>query len=133
MEARMGRTVRPGYSLIEVLWIMGLVSFLLAGMGEILLRSFQAARSADDTVKKTALLAAALESLKTKSFGSADLSPGEYAKTVEPVAGGKETRSEWRIEQTAPGLKKVEYGLYFGGESDRAIRAALLISEALGF
>ena len=129
----MARTERPGYSLIEVLWIMGLVSFLLAGMGEILFRSFQAERSADETTKKTALLSAALEGLKTKSFGSTDLAPGEYAGIAETAPGGKEIRSEWKIDQPAPGLKKVECGLYFQGESGRAIRAALLISEALGF
>ena len=132
-EARMRRTQRPGYSLIEVLWIMALVSFLLAGMGEILLRSFQAARSAEETAKKTAFLTAALEGLKTKSFASADLAPGEYGQTSELTPGGKEMHSEWKIEQPAPGLKKVEYGLYLLGDSGRAIRAALLISEALGF
>lgn len=129
----MDRTARPGYSLIEVLWIMGLVSFLLAGMGEILLHSFRAARSANETAKKTALLTAALEDLKTKPFGSADLAPGEYVLTAGQGPGGKDVHSEWTIEQSAPGLKKVEYRLYFGGESDRAIRATLLMSEALGF
>jgi hypothetical protein len=129
----MARIGRPGYSLIEVLWIMALVSFLLAGMGEILLRSFQAARSANETARKTALLTAALENLKTKSFDSGDLAPGEYFQIGELVPGGKAIRSEWRIEHPSPGLKKVEFGLFLQGESDRAIRAALLISEALGF
>jgi type II secretory pathway pseudopilin PulG len=129
----MARTGRPGYSLIEVLWVMALVSFLLAGMGELLLRSFQAARSTDETARKTALLTAAMESFKTKSFASGDLAPGEYVQTGELVPGGKAIQSEWRIEQPAPGLKKIEFGLFLQGESGRAIRAALLISEALGF
>ena len=129
----MVRKARPGYSLIEVLWIMGLVSFVLAGMGEILLHSFQAARSADETARKTALLTAALESFKTKSFSSGDLAPGEYSQAGELAPAGKATRSEWRIEQLAPGLKKIEFTLFIQGESERAVRAALLISEALGF
>lgn len=129
----MVRTEQPGYSLIEVLWVMALVSFLLAGMGELLLRSFQAARSTDETARKTALLTAALEGLKTKPFASGDLAPGEYIQAGELVPGGKAIQSEWKIGQPAPGLKKIEFGLFLLGESDRAIRAALLISEALGF
>ena len=129
----MARTARAGYSLIEVLWVMAIVSFLLAGMGELILRSFQAARTAEETSRKAALLSAALEGLKARPFKDAGLAAGEYGEAGELFPGGRAVRSEWLIGEPAAGLRKNEFRLFFQGQNDRAIRSALLISEALGF
>ncbi len=129
----MRRTARPGYSLIEVLWVIAIVAFLLAGMGDLILQSFRAGRRAEETALKAALLGSALEGFKTRSFSDPALAAGEYAEDGQLFPGGKAVRMEWRIGPAAGGLKRIEYSLFLEGESDRALRSTLLISEALGF
>jgi hypothetical protein len=129
----MRRTARPEYGLIEVLWVMALAAFLLAGMGDLLLQSFRAGRRAEETALKTALLGSALEGFKTRPFSDPALAAGDYGEDGRLVEGGKALRKEWRIGPAAGGLKRIEFSLFLEGERDRALTSALLISEALGF
>ena len=129
----MRRTARPGYSLIEVLWVMALVACLLAGLGDLILQSFRAGRRAEETALKTALLGSALEGFKTRPFSDPALAAGDYGEDGRLFSGGRAVRMEWRIGPATGGLKRIEYGLFLEGERDRALRSALLISEALGF
>ena len=129
----MKRTERRGYSLIEVLWVMALIAFLLAGLGDLLLESFRAGRRAEETALKTSLLASTLEGFKTLPFADPALAPGDYASDARLCDGGKPARLEWRIGADDGGLKRVDCSLFLAGEQERALVSALLISEALGF
>jgi Tfp pilus assembly protein PilV len=129
----MRKTARPGYGLIEVLWVMALVAFLLAGIGDLLLQSFRAGRRAEETALKAALLGSALEGFKTRPFSDPALAAGDYGEDGRLFSGGKAVRMEWRIGSAAGGLKRIDYSLFLEGERDRALTSALLISEALGF
>jgi prepilin-type N-terminal cleavage/methylation domain-containing protein len=139
---RRGQTTRPsrtawssqtGYSLIEVLWVMALVAFLLVGMGELILQAFQAGRKAEETALKTALLGTALEGFKARPYADPALAAGEYADDGRLFPGGKAVRTEWRIGPAAGGLKLIEFSLFLESERDRGLKSALLISEVLGF
>jgi len=89
---------QSGFSLIEVLEAMALVSFLLAGMGELLLHSLQAKRKTDTRFELTALLSAKLESLKTLPYDSAELQAGSHRLDIAPEPRLGTVREEWRIE-----------------------------------
>jgi len=89
---------QSGFSLIEVLEAMALVSFLLAGMGELLLHSLQAKRKTDTRFELTALLSAKLESLKTLPYDSAELQAGSDRLDIAPEPRLGTVREEWRIE-----------------------------------
>jgi len=124
---------RRGYSLIEVLWVMALVSFLLAGMADLILGAIRAGRKSEETARKAALLGAALEGFKSLPYGNAALAEGDYEAAALLFPGGRSVRTAWHISAGAERLKRIDFRLFLEGEEENAIRSALLISEALGF
>lgn len=129
----MRRRGRAGYSLMEVLWVMALVAFLLAGMADLILGAIRAGRKSEETARKAALLGETLEGLKARPFGDPSLAEGDYAASGLLFPGGRTVRTAWHIGAAAGGLKKVELRLFLEGEEDRALRSALLISQELRY
>ena len=124
---------RRGFSLLEVLMAMALVSFLLAGTGELVLRSIQSKTKADGRLRMTALLSSRLEIMKTLPFESADLEAGSYSGEMAGEAQEAAARAEWHIENISPNVKKIEFRIFIENEQNRAVQAVLLISRHLGF
>jgi prepilin-type N-terminal cleavage/methylation domain-containing protein len=124
---------QSGFTLIEVLVAMALVSFLLAGMGELLLHSLQAKRKTDTRLELTALLSAKLENLKTLPFDDTELQAGSHRLDIASVARLGEVREEWQIESLSLSAKKIDLQIIAGQKQDRAVRAVLLLSGHLGF
>jgi prepilin-type N-terminal cleavage/methylation domain-containing protein len=127
-----GMTTRRGFTLIEVLLAMAIVSFVLFGTAELLVRAQQLSREADARIGMTDLLVATLEGLKSRSFDGPDLDAGDVRASLEP-AGQKTVILERRIEAVSADLKRIELVLYAEDARQRGLRAVLYVSRFLGF
>jgi prepilin-type N-terminal cleavage/methylation domain-containing protein len=125
-------TNRRGFTLIEVLLAMALVSFVLFGTAELLVRAQQLSREADARIRMTDILVATLEGLKSRPFDGSDLNAGDVRTSLES-AGQKPLILERRIEAVSADLKRIELILYADEARQRGIRAVLYISRFLGF
>jgi len=122
-----------GFSLIEVLMTMALVSFLLTGMAELLLRSIQAKKAADEHLQRAGLLSSKLESFKSLPYESEGLRAGEYQEEIEGAPDEAAALAEWRIEDRGLNSKRIDLRIALQKRPDRRLRAVLLVSGFLGF
>lgn len=120
-----------GFSLIEVLFAAGLISFLLAGTAELLLTSIEVDRKADRTVSLSGLLSSEIDEFKAKPFDSPDLAAGsgEIVLRADPVAAP--VTVAWTIVEISSTLKKVNFTLTREGRNVPPLEAVLLITREL--
>jgi prepilin-type N-terminal cleavage/methylation domain-containing protein len=121
-----------GFTLIEVLLAMALVSFILLGTAELLVRAQQLSREADARIWMTDILAATFEGLKSRPFDGPDLDPGDVRTSLDR-AGQKRIVLERRVEAVSADMKRIELVLYADEAQQRGIRAVLYVSRFLGF
>jgi len=125
------RTEEKGFSLIEVLFAAGLISFLLAGTAELLLTSIEVDRKAGRKVNLTGLLSSELDEFKAKPFDSPDLAPGGGEIVLRPETDGPGVIVAWTVEAVSANLKKVSFTLTREGRTDKPLEAVLLITPEL--
>jgi type II secretory pathway pseudopilin PulG len=120
-----------GFSLIEVLFAAGLISFLLAGTAELLLTSIEVDRKSDRTVSLAGLLSSELDEFKAKPFDAPELVPGsgEIVLRAEPDAAP--VTVAWTVAEISETLKKVKFTLTREGRAARPLEAVLLITREL--
>ena len=118
--------------MIEVLLAMAIVSMVLFGTAELLVRAQQLSRDADARIGMTDILVATLEGLKSRPFDGSDLDAGDIRTPREP-AGQKPVILERRIEAVSADMKRIELVLYADGARQRGLRAVLYVSRFLGF
>ena len=94
-----------GFTLIEVLLAMALVSFILFGTAELLVRAQQLSRDADARIWMTDILAATFEGLKSRPFDGPDLEPGDIRTSLEP-GGAKNHRPRTTSRSHVSGHEK---------------------------
>jgi type II secretory pathway component PulK len=124
---------RRGFSLIEVLMAMALVFFLLTGMAELLLRSIQAKKAADEHLQRAGLLSSKLESFKALPYESEGLRAGEYQEEIGGAPDEAAALAEWRIEDRGLNSKRIDLRISLQSRPERRLRAVLLVSGFLGF
>ena len=123
---------RSGFALIEVLVALGLAAIVLLGTAEMLIRSIQIGRSAEDRIALTEAVCSQLEKLKGVDRDSPDLTAGRHETAIEAGTKGKILLG-WDVEAIGSGILRVVCdAARTGGERIRA-RASVLISERLGF
>jgi len=132
-ECDRGDKAKRGFSLIEVLLTTALVSFLLAGMAELVLSAVRAKSTTDGHFRRTQVLTAKLEGLKAVPFESPSLQAGAYEEEIAAVPPDPAALAEWRIEDSGPQAKKVDLRITLRDRPERSLRAVLLISKFLGF
>jgi prepilin-type N-terminal cleavage/methylation domain-containing protein len=125
-------TGRKGFTLIEVLLALVLVSLVLIGTAELLVRAQQISREAETRIRMTDALSAALESLKALPYDDPGLANGEVQTRLE-AAGQKTFVLERRTEDVSLDMKRIEMTVYADEARARGIRAVLYISRLLGF
>lgn len=125
------KTAEKGFSLIEVLFAAGLISFLLAGTAELLLTSIQVDRKSDRTISLSGVLSSELEEFKSKSFDAPELTPGEGEIILRPDPAGPPVLVAWTVEEISENLKKVNFALTREGRPERPLEAVLLITREL--
>jgi len=112
---------------------MALVSFLLTGMAELLLRSIQAKKAADEHLQRAGLLSSKLESFKSLPYESEGLRAGEYQEEIEGAPDEAAALAEWRIEDRGLNSKRIDLRITLQSRLERRLRAVLLVSGFLGF
>lgn len=122
-----------GFSLVEVLFAAGLISFLLVGTAEILIQSARVQRKTDRTLRLTGLLAAEAERIRAFPFDDGELAAGIHEVEIEFQAGDEPARLEWTVEDQGTNLKKVNFRLSRNGQDGPSLEAVLLLSRDLGF
>jgi len=120
-----------GFSLIEVLFAAGLISFLLAGTAELLLTSIEIDRVSDRAVRLSGVLASELDVFKALPFEATELLPGPGEIVLQPDPDGPAIRVAWSVAAVSENLKKVSFSLTREGASGRPLEAVLLITREL--
>jgi len=132
LDSRAPRTPpENGFSLIEVLLAAGLISFLLAGTAELMIRSIEVTRRSDRTVRLAGRMVSELEELKSRPFEAADLAAGRNEIRLRTDPDGTPVRVEWTVEDVTENLKKVNFKLSREERPDRILEAVLLITREL--
>ena len=131
LETPFVRPAEKGFSLIEVLFAAGLISFLLAGTAELLLTSIEVDRKADRTVSLAGLLSSQLDDFKSKPFDAPELAAGSGEITLRPDPDRPGILVAWTVAEVTENLKKVNFTLTREGRADRPLEAVLLITREL--
>ena len=122
-----------GFTLIEALISLAVVSFLILGTGQILVHALAVKKSVDEQMEACSLAAAKLEQLKARSFGSADLAAGDGSDEIRGGSVAADFTREWRIEDVSDGLKRVEITAFSRSRPGRKVRMALYLVRELEF
>jgi Tfp pilus assembly protein PilV len=120
-----------GFSLIEVLFAAGLISFLLAGTAELLLTSIEIDRASERAVSLSGVLSSEIEEFKARPFAAAELEPGAREIVLRPEPEGPAVFVAWTVAAVSENLKKVSFCLTREGSSGRPLEAVLLITREL--
>jgi len=120
-----------GFSLVEVLFAAGLISFLLAGTAEMLLTSIEIDRKADRTVSLSGILSSELDDFKSRPFNDPGLGPGTGEITIRPDPEGPGILVSWTVEAVTENLKRVSFSLTREGRTGPPLEAVLMITREL--
>lgn len=120
-----------GFSLIEVLVSLSLVSLLITMTAELIVFSLMAKKKADSTAMMAGLAAGKLESLKSVPFDAEKLREGEYSETVRD-SRGRNHLLEWRVEQVTDALKRVGVDVRPENAPEKQLSMGVYLSRGLG-
>jgi len=120
-----------GFSLVEVMLAAGLISFMLAGTAELLMKSIEITRKSDRTVSLSGLLASELDDFKAKPFDAPELAAGSNQIILRSNPDRTPVRIDWTVEDVSENLKKVNFKLSREERPERVLEAVLLITREL--
>lgn len=122
-----------GFTLIEVLVTLSLVTFLIAGTGELISLSLLAKKKAEAHAGVIHHLTDKLESLRSLPFEDPELRAGQYEEEIAAQGADPAFLVEWNIEDLAGGMKRIGIFVSSRGRTPATAKAVLLVSEKLGF
>jgi len=125
--------VKRGFTFIEVLVSLALVSFLGAGLAGMMIQSLASKGRADRTAAMTALAIEKLELLKSLRPDDEALSEGRVEEVARCGTSPLSYRRAWTVEDAGAGTKRVEIVVFPEGIPAKPLRAVLYLSPALGF
>jgi len=126
------RGKRRGFSFIEVLLAMALISFLLSGTAELVIRSISLQKKAEVNLQMAALVSSKLECLKSLPYESGELQAASYNEILEGRFPEVYLR-EWMIEDISSNMKRIELTIYPENHPEKTLRISLFLSRELGF
>jgi prepilin-type N-terminal cleavage/methylation domain-containing protein len=126
------RGKRRGFSFIEVLLAMALISFLLSGTAELVIRSISLQKKAEVNLQMAALVSSKLECLKSLPYESGELQAASYNEILEGRFPEVYLR-EWMIEDISSNMKRIELTVYPENHPEKTLRISLFLSRELGF
>jgi prepilin-type N-terminal cleavage/methylation domain-containing protein len=121
-----------GFSFVEVLLAMALISFLLAGTAELVMRSISLNKKAEVNLQLASLVSSKLEFLKSLPFESSELQAASYNE----ILGGRFPEvylREWTIEDISSNMKRIGLTVYPENHPEKTLRISLFLSKELGF
>lgn len=122
-----------GFTLIEFLASLSIVTFLLLGTAQSIVFSLKADRRSSIKIWATELALAKIEELKSIPFDNPRMNNGSYNDTVENNHTKEEYRRNWTISDLSGIGKKIEIECRAINEDTILIKFVAIISEELGF
>ena len=122
-----------GFTLIEVLVTLSLVTFLVAGTGELISLSLLAKRKAEAHAGVIHHLTDKLEGLRSLPFDHPELRAGRYEEEIAARGADPAFLLEWNIEDLSGGMKRIGVFVSSRGRTPATAKAVLLVSGKLGF
>lgn len=123
----------PGFSLIEVLVSLALVSFLLLGTAFMLTRAIQIRLRCDRIAKSSEAASAFLAKLKSMPFESASLNEGSGEERFNGPGDPVSLVLRWTITDLSERLKQIEVECHATDLPQKKTHLFLYISRDLGF
>jgi prepilin-type N-terminal cleavage/methylation domain-containing protein len=124
---------KRGFTLIELLVTLSLVTFLIAGTGELISLSLLAKRKAEAHAGVIHLLTDKLEGLRSLPFDASELRAGQYEEGIAARGADPAFLVEWNIEDLSGGTKRIGIRVSSRGRTRATAKAVLLVSKKLGF
>lgn len=125
--------ISRGFSLIEALISLALVSFLILGTGQLILHALWVKKGVEDRFEVMARAAQKLETLKAVPFESPELNEGDYSETSPDRNTGQKISCKWHVRELSPSLKRIEMDVHPVNHQEKRISLGLLISRELEF
>jgi prepilin-type N-terminal cleavage/methylation domain-containing protein len=126
-------TLRKGFTFVEVLVSLALVSFLAAGLAGMIVQAVTAKGRADQNFAMTALAVDKLESFKALPLEDESLKEGAYQDVGQAGICPVRFHRTWNIEDLEDGSKRIELSVAPDRASTKTFRAVLFLSPELGF
>ena len=124
---------KRGFTLIELLVTLSLVTFLVAGTGELISLSLLAKSKAGAHAGVIHHLTDKLEGLRSLPFDASELRAGRYEEGIEARGADPAFLVEWNIEDVSSGTKRIGIRVSSRGRTCATAKAVLLVSKNLGF
>jgi len=124
---------KRGFTLIEAVLSLAVISILILGTGEILVHALTVKKSVDEQLEACSLAAAKLEQMKSVPFESTELAAGEGSDELRGGSVAAVFSREWRVETVAAGLKRVEVSTFSRSRPGRRVRLVLYLVKELEF
>ena len=124
---------KRGFTLIELLVTLSLVTFLIAGTGELISLSLLAKRKAEAHAGVIHHLTDKLESLRSLPFDASELKAGRYEEEVAARGADPAFFMEWNIEDSSGGTKRIGIRVSSRSRAPATAKGVLLVSKKLGF
>jgi len=121
-----------GFSLLELLVSFVLAILLITATAQLAILSLFIQKRADRNLRTAELASSKLEYLKSLPFESAELKEAFFTELVEEGSSNTYQR-EWRIEEVASNMKKIEIKCFAQSCPSKEIRLILFLSRELGF
>ncbi len=128
-----GQTNNRGFTLVEFLVSLTLVTLLLTGTVQLTIYSLLVKRNADLNLKITEQASSLFEHFKSFPYESDELKEGLVAETIKEEDSFETFIRKWKIEEISPHLKEIELEVTSEKYSQKKIRLVLYISRELGF
>ena len=138
MKTKSKKTLGPsknkkGFTLIEFLMSLSIVTFLLLGTAQSIVFSLKADRRSSIKIWATELALAKIEELKSISFDNPKMNNGKYSDTVEVNHTKEVYQRKWTISDLSGIGKKIEIECRAINEDTILIKFVFFTSEELGF
>ncbi len=128
-----GQTNNRGFTLVEFLISLTLVTLLLTGTVQLTIYSLLVKRNADLNLKITEHASFLFEHFKSFPYESEELKEGQVVETIKEEGSFETFIRKWKIEEISPHLKEIELEVTSEKYSQKKIRLVLYISRELGF
>jgi Tfp pilus assembly protein PilV len=121
-----------GFTLLELLISFVLVILVITATAQLAIHSLLIQKRADCNLKAAELASSKLEYLKSLPYESDELKEAILTESIEEGSFNTYQR-EWRIEDVASNMKKIEIICFAQSCPSKKIRLILFLSRELGF
>jgi Tfp pilus assembly protein PilV len=121
-----------GFTLLELLISFVLVILLITATAQLVIQSLFIQKRAESNFKTAELAYSKLEYLKSLPYESDELKEAVLTEFIEEGAFNTYQR-EWRIEEVASNMKKIEIKCFARSCPSKNIKLTLFLSRELGF